>query len=332
MNRKRGNKKPRQVRVNRQQRKDIAPPKFRPARIFGTPFGLATIALLLLAGWALLSAGILDTDLQRAARSGSVHAADGVALDLDAAARILGNRRLVVAFLEPGADLSDRCDETDGPAQGTLVLLLSRARSGADWDTYSCSRLGGDDAADFGKAVVAETTIANGTDQFVDRPLEALKVVAVNYDRLVRAGIVPDGARSISPSLPRYLVATAAIGAVLAGSGLAYSGARRAARLAADRRAERESAGDVRSSLGARAAVLARHIIELDHRYSRSRRDPEFARRYRTLVADYTGLLADLAGPDDRAGAERRLSDRVDELIDRSRNLSPGHSPLSSRA
>ncbi|MEE3919851.1 hypothetical protein V2I01_20870 [Micromonospora sp. BRA006-A] len=85
------------------------------------------------------------------------------------------------------------------------------SRDGEDWDTYGCSRLGGDGPRDLGRAMVAETTISRGADAFVDRPVEALKVIVLNYDRLVRAGLVPDGARTISPSLPRYLLAGGAV-------------------------------------------------------------------------------------------------------------------------
>ena len=117
------------------------------------------LALVALAGWALWTGGILDDDLQRAARNGSVHAADGAGVDVDAAARVLGNRRLVAAFVDPGADKSDTCDDLDGPADGTLVLLLSAGAD--DYDTYGCSKLPGhDDDAGFGKAFVAETRSA----------------------------------------------------------------------------------------------------------------------------------------------------------------------------
>lgn len=293
----------------------------RLTRFLSTPFGVAVLGLAVLAGWSLWSAGALDDDLQRAARSGSVYAADGVQLDEAAAARIIGNRRLFVAFLEPGADLRESCDDTDGPADGTLVLLLSRAEGDEDYDSYGCSRLPGHDDENFGKAFVAETVISSGIDEFVDRPLDALKVVAVTYDQLVRAGTVPDGARTISPSLPRYLVAAAAVLAIVAGTAFGYVAARRVGRLAAEHREERDTAADARSSLSAKAAVLAQRIIELDGRYTRATRETAFRKRYRALAADYADLAGDIAAADERGEVDRGLAERVDALTERCREL-----------
>lgn len=288
-------------------------------KFLATPFGLAVLGLVALACWSLWTAGILDDDVQRAARSGSVYAAEGTGVDTEEAARIIGNRRLVVAFLEPGTDLGDTCDSLDSAASGTLVLLMSREDE--DWDTYGCSQLPGHDDENFGKAYVAEAQIGSGTDQFVDEPLNALKVIDVNYDQLVRAGVIPDGARTISPSLPRYLIAIAAIGAVLAGSALAYAGARRAGRLAAVRQENRETAEDAETSFNARAAVLAQQIIELDRRYSRARKQPTFRKKYRKLAADYAELIADLDNRDREA-----LGRRIQSLTDRCRDLAKARS------
>jgi hypothetical protein len=282
-------------------------------RFLRTPFGLAVVALLILAGWATWTAGIFDGPLARQVRVNSVYTAPGVDLDREAAERIIGNRRLVVVFLEPGADLADACDDTDGAADGTIVLLLSRDDD--EFDQYGCSHFPGGDDENFGKAFVAETTIGNGADEFVDQPLEALKVIAVNYDGLVKAGIVPDGARTISPSLPRYLIAGAAIIAVVGGALAVYVGGRRFGRLAAAHREERDSASDVRGSLNASAAVLAAKIIELDRRYPKAGKD--FRREYRMLSADYTELVADLTAEDLDPGLAKRvaaLTDRASDL------------------
>ncbi|WP_232510826.1 hypothetical protein [Micromonospora maris] len=175
--------------------------------LFGSTFGGAVLVTLVLAGWALWSGGVLDGPIARAVRASSVYVAPGVDLDRPAAERIIGNRRLVVLLMAPGDDLRAACKQTERAASGTLVLVVSRA--GQEWDTYGCSRFPQRDNRDFGRAVVMETTISRGIDAFVDRPLEALKVVTLNYDLLVRAGTVPDGARTISPSLPRYLLAGA---------------------------------------------------------------------------------------------------------------------------
>lgn len=291
----------------------------RLATFLATPFGVAVLGCVLLAGWALWSGGILDGPLAKDVRSSSVHAAAGVDLDERAAERIIGNRRLVVAFLGPDADLAEGCEDVHRAADGNVVLLLRP--DGDEFAHYGCALLPGEEDDNFGSKFVAESVIARGVDQFVDEPLTALKVVAVNYDMLVKAGTVPDGARTVSPSLPRYLVAGAAIGAVLAGSVLAYLGARRAGRLAADHRDRRDQADDARGALSARAAVLARHIIDLDRRYSGAAKGETFARTYRTLAADYADLVADFAAADADGTVDPRLDERIASLTDRCLDL-----------
>jgi hypothetical protein len=265
-----------------------------------TPFGLAVTACLILAGWALWSGGILDGPVARQVRSSSVYADPAVGLDQSAAERVLGNRRLVVIMLAPGTDdLRQGCDAARSAAKGTLVLVTSV--DGDEFDTYGCALLPGVADENFGRAAVAETTIGSGIDGFTDRPLEALKVVAVNYDGLVKAGVVPDGARTISPSLPRYLIAAAAIAAVLLGAAGVYVTGRRAGRAAVRESELRTEAVDAGSVLGAAAGVLAQQIIDLDARHPNDR-------EYRRLVGDYTELLKDLPGGADAAGLERRIA------------------------
>lgn len=139
--------------------------------LLSTPFGLAVVGLVLLSGWSLWTAGVADNDLQHAARSGSVFADAGVELDTEAAAEVIGNRRLFVAFLRPGADLGAACEELEGPAEGTQALLPSRAGADAeDYDSCGCSQLPGADDENLGKAYVAEAVIIRGIDAFVDRP------------------------------------------------------------------------------------------------------------------------------------------------------------------
>jgi hypothetical protein len=264
------------------------------------PFGLAVTACLILAGWALWSGGILDGPIARQVRSSSVYADPAVGLDQPAAERVLGNRRLVVIMLAPGTnDLRQGCDAARQAAKGTLVLVTSV--DGDEFDTYGCALLPGVADENFGRAAVAETTIGSGIDGFADRPLEALKVVAVNYDGLVKAGVVPDGARTISPSLPRYLIAAAAIAAVLLGAAGVYVTGRRAGRAAVRGSELRAEAVDAGSVLGAAAGVLAQQIIDLDGRRP-------FDREYRRLVGDYTELLSDLPGGAEAAVLERRIA------------------------
>jgi hypothetical protein len=282
-------------------------------RFFGSAFGIAVLGCLVLAGWAVWSAGVFDSPVARQLRSASVYVAPGVPLDQPAAERVIGNRRLVVAFLEPGADLSDACDSLGGAADGTLAVMLSR--DGDDYEKYGCSRLPGGDDENFGKAFVAESMIGNGIDAFADRPVEALKVLVVNYDLLVRSGAIPDGGRTVSPSLPRYLVAAAAVGTVVLGSPALYLAARRAGRTSVARRERRDAEADERTELAAAAAVLAQQIIDLDKRYARQTGKSRFARDYRTLVSDYTNLLPDLG----RETPELRA--RVEKLLTRARTL-----------
>ncbi|QOC91401.1 hypothetical protein [Micromonospora craniellae] len=286
--------------------------------LVGTTFGWAVLACLVLAGWALWSAGVLDGPIARQVRAASVYVAPGVDLDQPAAERIIGNRRLVVLVMAAGDDLRAACDRTRQAAKGTLVLAMSR--DGDDWDTYGCSRIAQRDSKDFGRAMVAETIISRGVDSFVDQPLEALKVVVVNYDLLVRAGTVPDGARTISPSLPRYLLAGAAVGGVVAGAASLWFAGRRAARLAADRRRRRDEQADERSALSAAAAGLAQQIVDLDKRYGQlSARST--GRGYARLVGDYTRLLVELSAAGEADSTVRRLRERVDELSTRATML-----------
>ncbi|MEW2377448.1 hypothetical protein AB0883_15295 [Micromonospora sp. NPDC047812] len=296
--------------------------------LFGTPFGIAVLACLVLAGWALWTGGALDGPVARQVRTSSVYVAPGVELDRAAAERVIGNRRLVVLMLEPGADLRQGCRQVERAADGTVVLVMSRDSD--EYDTYGCALLPGRDDGNFGRAFVAEMTISRGVDTFADRPLEALKVVTVNYDLLVKAGTVPDGARTISPSLPRFLLAGAAIVAVVAGATVLYVGGRRAGRLADARRRRRDENADARGALGAAAAVLAQQIIDLDQRYARARREAyvsgaeeSFGRRYLALTSDYAALLDRVAAVDaDDEDAVRRLVDRVDALSGRASALS----------
>lgn len=243
------------------------------------PFGLAVLACLILAGWALWSGGILDGKIAKQVRTSSVYAAPGTGLDRAAAERVIGNRRLVVVLLTPGSDLSSACHGVGRAAEGTLVLVLSRKTDG--FDTYGCASFGGD----FGKSFVSEGTISEGVDGFADRPLDAVKVIAVNYDLLVKAGAVPDGARTISPSLPRYLVAIAALAAVMLGSAFVYVAGRRAGRAAAAREVRRAAATDQAGKLSAAVGSLAQRILDLD---GKPLKDED---RYRRLAADYADLV-----------------------------------------
>jgi hypothetical protein len=271
-----------------------------------SPFGVAALACLILAGWALWTGGVFDGPIARQVRTSSVYAAPGTGLDVAAAERIIGNRRLIVLLVAPGAgDPDPICDSVERAADGTLVLVL-RSKPDGSWDRYGCAMFSGG-----GELAVIEGTISTGIQQFGDDPLSTVKVVAVNYDRLVRAGIMADGPRTIHPYLPRYLIAGAAVLAVILGSLVLWVAGRRTAGATMARQERREAATDGRVALGAAAAVVAQQIIDLDARYRTG--TPDFQRRYVALTDDYVTLLDDLAD----SGALRRAQ----RLLTRARRL-----------
>lgn len=284
-------------------------------------FGLAVLGCLVLAGWAGWAGGVFDNPIARTVRSSSVYAAPSYGLDRAAAERVLGNRRVAVLLLEPGDDLRDSCRSTRRAAEGVVVLAVKPDGEGG-LDTYGCAWLPGKDDENFGRAAVAETTIGGGIDAVADRPLEVLKVVAVNYDRLVRAGTVPDGGRTISPSLPRYLLVVAAFAGVLGGAAAVWAGGRRAARRADERRARRQDTADARSALSAASATLAQQIIDLDRRYKAH--SPKVDRACRELAADYATLLEEITTLDSAGGSDQQwagLAERCRILTARAAGL-----------
>ncbi|MFV2019956.1 hypothetical protein [Micromonospora sp. LOL_023] len=202
------------------------------------------------------------------------------------------------------------------------ALALSREVDGDGYDTYGCAWLPDRDDTNFGRAAVAETIIARGADQFPDDPVEALKVIVVNYDLLVRAGTIPDGARTISPSLPRLLIAAAAVLAVGVGAASIWLFAWRAGRAAARRQADRQELADSRSRLSAAAAVLAQQLIDLDREYQAAGERRNFIQRYRRLTMDYAELLPDLAAVDgtDEAAVDQLIA-RLEALSERGNKL-----------
>lgn len=278
-----------------------------------SPFGFAVLGLLVLAGWAAWSAGLFDGAIASQVRSNSVYVAPGVRVDVAAAERIIGNRKLVAVFLDKDGDLSAACKETKDAADNTLVMLFKPGDG--EWDHYGCSNFGDIDnnPDDFGHAMVAENTAPDGADQFLDRPLEAVKVVAVNYDSLVKAGIVPDGPRTIQPSGARYLLAVVAVLAVVGGAVTVYVVGRRVGRLAARHQRADETLSDERASLNAKVGVLAQRIIELDRGTS--------TREHRRLAADYADLARDLAADTGADAVDPALVARVDLLMEHAGDL-----------
>lgn len=282
--------------------------------------GFAALALLVLAGWAAWTAGIFDGPMARQVRVSSVYAAPGVDLDRAAAERIIGNRRLVAVFLDREANLDEACDDLDNAASGTLVVLFKPDDD--EFEHYGCSKFYGDiedaDGDEFGKAFAMEELAPAGADQFLDRPLEAVKILAVNYDTLVKAGVVPDGARTIEPSAPRYLLAVAAVLTVIGGAVTVFLVGRRIGRLAARHQDADEAVSDTRASLNAKAAVLAKQIIDMDRRPDDD---------YRKLAADYAELAGALTEDDPDPG----LAERIERLTERARELTRTGAPAGSR-
>ncbi|MBN6040372.1 hypothetical protein [Amycolatopsis sp. 195334CR] len=297
-------------------------------RYRGRGNGLFLIALavcVVLAGWGLWTGGAFDDDLQSDLRVSSVHVGDGTDIDEQAAERIVGNRRLVVAWLPQGEDLGEACDDLEGPAAGTVGLLLSPA--GGEYDTYGCVQLAGAEDEGFGKAYVAESQLPSGVDEFVDSPLDALKVVVVNYDSLVRAGTIPDGTRTIVAPLPRFLIAGGAPAGVVLGALALYLVSRGAGRLTAARLERRAHAEDARTRLGAAAAVVAGRLLSLDAEYARrkpqlsAKQRTKFDKDYGTLAARYAKVLPEVHDAHDDESIED-LIPKVEELGARCGELS----------
>jgi hypothetical protein len=280
-------------------------------------FVLASAVCVVLAGWGLWTGGAFDNDLQSDLRVSSVYVGDGTDIDEQAAERIVGNRRLVVAWLPPGEDLAEACDDLEAPAAGTVGLLLSPGDE--EYDTYGCVQLDGADDEGFGAAYVAESQLPSGVDEFVDSPLDALKVVVVNYDSLVRAEIIPDGTRTIAAPLPRFLIAGGALAGVVLGATALFLVSRLAGRLAAARQERRAHAEDARTRLGAAAAVVAGRLLSLDTDYTRrkprlsSKQQAKFDKQYDALAARYAEVLPEVHAAHDDASLENLIT-KVEEL------------------
>ncbi|GAA1190509.1 hypothetical protein [Prauserella alba] len=279
--------------------------------VFKKPFTLAVLVAVALAGWAAVSGGLFDGAVASTLRSSSVYSAADYDVDRAEAERVIGNRKLTVGFLSPGEDAGEVCDDVAGAADGTLFVAMTR--EGGDWSTYGCSH----HTDEIGQAMVAESVIARGTGVFVDRPIETLKVMVVNFDQLVRSGHVPDGPRTIDPPLPRYLLAGALLAAVAAGSAVAYAVARAVGRRAAARRIEAETGDDARSVLNAETGAVSRTIIDLDKAYARAARGSaapqrNFVTGYRRLIDEYVAFTREVAA----AG-----EDDLDPLVERAREL-----------
>ncbi len=122
----------------------VQPPTWGGCRMrsgsWRTPFGLAVVGLLVLAGWALWSAGIFDDAMQRQIRTSSVYTAPGVDLDRAEAEQIIGNRRLVVG-VPRGRCRPRRSLRRHRNGRGRHVRAAAEPATGDELDHYGCSQL-----------------------------------------------------------------------------------------------------------------------------------------------------------------------------------------------
>ncbi|MDQ2846234.1 MAG: hypothetical protein M3Y77_07775 [Actinomycetota bacterium] len=262
-------------------------------------------------------------------RTSSVYADASYGLDIAAAERAIGNRRLAVVFLNTsdGGVASHTCKDLDKAADGVLLVIMYR--DGTDLNAYGCSLLpGAGNDANFGNSYVAESEIGSGTDGFAARPLDAVKILVTQYDSLARADIVPHDARVIHPSAPRYLLAFIALAAVIGGAALIYFVARRAGRAVSDAEDSEIGTRDAHIALNARMAGIAALILRLDNRYALLRKkfgdataagapadDSRFMSDYRSVAVEYTKVAA-LVGAE-KGDVPSELADRVGSLADR---------------
>ncbi|MBE7161974.1 MAG: hypothetical protein INR72_12075 [Williamsia herbipolensis] len=271
-------------------------------------------ALLAVGGWSVWSAGLFESSIATQLRTSSVWADPSLGLDTAAAERLIGDRRLVVIVRAEGAteSESDLCDDLSRAVDGTVALILTAEPD--DWDAYGCQYLfDGDD--EIGRAAVVETQISGGTGAFPGRPLDAIKVSVINYDLLVTLDRIPSDARSFAPPLPRYLLAAAAIAAVLVGAGTLWLLSRRYGRQLAVRAEQLTDSSDDRAALSATMSSIARELLglEADTSANRDRRDAAF-RRYLRLTSTVTRLDG-IEDDDERTVAVRDAAGSARSLL-----------------
>lgn len=238
-------------------------PAGRVKTAFGLPYRILVVLFLctVLAGYSLWAAGITDSAVAKDVRGSSVYVGATWTIDQPAAEAVVGNRRLVVMFIDEPRP-SPACDDVGRAAAGTLAVIVYRDRDDpTDTDIYGCSLIPGLTADEnLGRAAVVETKISAGAEGMVE-PIDLLKVVAANFDNLVRLDYLPGDARSIEASAPRYLLAFTALGAVVLGAAAAWFLGRRAGRELADHEGEGTELADRRAELDAELAGLAGQLL-----------------------------------------------------------------------
>lgn len=272
------------------------------------------VALLAVGGWALVTGGVFDSPVAHTVRSASIWSDPAVGLDDAAARQVIGDRRLVIvvraANATPGA--RDACRDLDAAAEGTVVVILTAEAD--DWATYGCQYLFDQDD-DLGRAAVIEERVSTGVGAFPGRPLDAVRTIVVNYDLLVAFDRIPGDARTFRPSLPRYVLAGAALAAVVLGALGIWWAARRAGRSLGATAATDQVDSDHRAVLSTAMTAIAHALLRLD---SRPGADPANRDELFQEYLGITGRIAELdrlTGDDHRDQLDRALRD-ADALLD----------------
>lgn len=284
--------------------------------------GLDITLLLLMLGLiatCLWGAGVFDSEIKRDVRVSNVYVEDGVEIDEQQAEKDVGNRQLVLIYLdgELGERGSEICDEVESVAAGSVVVILDD-----QLERYGCALIPGYDDENFGKAYVAESQIGLGVASLRDQPQESAKAMASNFDTLVAADIASQEARSIDPPFARFIIAGIALAMVVLGALLTFLRGRRVAGLQADA-IERRSAA--RGRLAERDAALASsgtRILTLDERYRElsridnkrlSSRKKRYVRLYVAALQQYTELNA---AATDHSPDDDELQEQLDSIRD----------------
>lgn len=295
-------------------------PKARSRGLDLTLFGL----MLALAVACLWGAGIFDSAIEKDVRVSNVYVEDGVAVDEHAVEEVVGNRHLVIVYLD--GELGERggevCDDVESVAEGSIVAIVDESL-----DMYGCALIPGRDDENLGKAYVAESVLGYGVEALERDPQEAAKVMVSNFDTLIAAGLAPQEARAIDPPFSRFIIAGIAIALVVLGALVMHLRGRRVAHLQAEALERRAAA---RGRLAERDTALASagtRILELDEKYRQTKalgkkdissQDTRFMLEYGRAITKYTELNARAI---DHEPDEAELQEQLDEIEKLSRTL-----------
>ncbi|MEJ7650152.1 MAG: hypothetical protein WKF57_14140 [Nakamurella sp.] len=264
------------------------------------------VALLAIGGWALVTGGVFDSPVAHTVRSASIWSDPAVGLDDAAARQVIGDRRLVIVVRAANATPSarDACRDLDAAAEGTVVVILTAEAD--DWATYGCQYLFDSDD-DLGRAAVIEERVSTGVGAFPGRPLDAVRTIVVNYDLLVAFDRIPGDARTFRPSLPRYVLAGAALAAVVFGAVGIWWAARRAGRSLGATAAVDQVDSDHRAVLSTAMTAIAHGLLRVDSRPG------EDGTGRNDLFGRYLAIAGRIAEFDRLSGAEHR--EQLDDAV-----------------